>query len=74
MKSSLPETLNAARSRRGMTLSEVAAALRISRTYACYLETGERSPSPALLGRICDLWKLPRTRVAKLAWPEFWRE
>lgn len=43
----------------GLTLSAAASTLRVSTTHLGYIERGDRQPSPDLLKRMAELYRVP---------------
>ena len=54
----------------GLTQRELAAKIDVKASHVAYLETGQRKPSLALLGRIADTLKLDKQKLFVLAHPE----
>ncbi|MFF4836577.1 helix-turn-helix transcriptional regulator [Streptomyces sp. NPDC001315] len=50
----LPATLRAARGRAGLTLKALGELARVTPSYLCHLESGERCPSRTVAGRLAD--------------------
>jgi transcriptional regulator with XRE-family HTH domain len=54
----------------GLTQRELAARIGVKASHVAYLETGQRKPSLALLGRIADTLRLEKQKLFVLAHPE----
>src|SRR6516162_11137792 len=54
----------------GLTQRELAARIDVKASHVAYLETGQRKPSLALLGRIADTLRLEKQKLFVLAHPE----
>jgi transcriptional regulator with XRE-family HTH domain len=54
----------------GLTQRELAARIDVKASHVAYLETGQRKPSLALLGRIADTLRLERQKLFVMAHPE----
>lgn len=54
----------------GLTQRDLAARIGVKASHVAYLETGQRKPSLALLGRIADTLRLDRQKLFVMAHPE----
>jgi transcriptional regulator with XRE-family HTH domain len=54
----------------GLTQRELAVKIAVKASHVAYLETGQRKPSLALLGRIADTFHLDKQKLFLLSHPE----
>jgi transcriptional regulator with XRE-family HTH domain len=69
-KNKFGQVLKEQRQAHGMTQRDLAAKVGVKASHVAYLETGQRKPSLALLGRIADTLHLDQQRLFLLAHPE----
>ncbi len=64
------QVLKEQRQAHGLTQRDLAARIGVKASHVAYLETGQRKPSLALVGRIADTLRLDKQRLFILAHPE----
>lgn len=64
------QVLKENRQAHGLTQRDLAARIGVKASHVAYLETGQRKPSLALLGRIADTLRLDRQKLFVMAHPE----